>query len=132
MGCILKRKLLNKLRWWPTALVAAAILWLTLAPHPVPETQIELFEGADKVVHAIMFFALAFALIFDLWIGKRKVSLITCLYAALAVTAFAAVDEWAQGAMGLGRTSDLLDFFADCSGILLALLFASIIFSHRQ
>lgn len=37
-----------------TAIVTAAVLYLTLVPKPLPDNDIEWFEGADKVVHAIM------------------------------------------------------------------------------
>jgi hypothetical protein len=63
---LLMRKFLLKI--YPglfTALVVLAILWLTLAPHPLPSDDIPMFEGADKVVHALMFGGLVFALTFD-------------------------------------------------------------------
>lgn len=48
-----------------SSIVVIAILWLTLAPHPLPESDVPLFEHADKVVHALMFGGLVFALIID-------------------------------------------------------------------
>lgn len=110
------------LRWWPTVLVLAAVLWLTLAPHPVPETRLVLFPGADKVVHALMMGGLTGAVLYDAsrrggWrIHPLRLRLVAVC--TLLVAAFAAVDEWAQGAMGMGRTSDFYDLLADWAGIL--------------
>ena len=58
-----------------TILVTGAILWLTLAPHPLPESDMPVIPGMDKVVHGCMFGGLYFILAFDalLWrIGKKR------------------------------------------------------------
>lgn len=49
-------------------MVLAVILWLTLAPQPLPDAGGSWldFPGADKVVHALMFGALALVLAVDL------------------------------------------------------------------
>lgn len=115
-------------RWWPTAVTLGAVLWLTLAPDPVPDTGLPLFPGIDKVVHAVMMGGLTAALLFD-WkrAESRRHQRLTwrpvCVVAAVMLV-FSAVDEWAQGAMGLGRSTDILDFGADCTGIALASLAA--------
>lgn len=116
-------------RWWPTGLVVLVILWLTLAPDPVGDTQIELFPGADKLIHAIMMGGLASALMFDYRRnGGRKpykdLSRRILLVIFIAAVAFSALDEIAQGAMNLGRSADSLDFVADVGGIIIAMLAA--------
>lgn len=119
----MKRSLLTAAVWWPTALVAGGILWLTLAPHPVGEVRVELFAGADKLVHALMMALLTAAALFDRWRGpgrRRPLRRRSVAVVLLAVALFSAVDEWAQGAMGLGRTADPADLLADFAGILLA------------
>lgn len=115
-------------RWWPTALTLCAVLWLTLAPDPVPDTDVPLFPGVDKLVHAIMMGGLTGAVLFD-WQraepGKEsRLSWRTVLVVALVMLVFSAVDEWAQGAMALGRSTDPLDFAADAAGIAVASLAA--------
>lgn len=106
--------------------MVAAILWLTLAPKPIPDNDMHLFPGADKVVHALMFGVLNAVLIFDFRRRRpREGHVVTCkevVIITIVSTIFAALDEWAQGAMALGRTAELLDFAADFMGILLAAL----------
>lgn len=115
--------------WWPTFIVLSAILWLTLAPHPVGDTEIELFPGADKLVHAIMMGGLAFTMLFDYarrgeWRYRRTINIYSAATVALICTAFSCVDEWAQGAMEMGRSTDPLDLAADIAGIITATLIA--------
>ncbi|MDE6005996.1 MAG: VanZ family protein [Muribaculaceae bacterium] len=115
-------------KWWPSVIVLAAILWLTLAPHPVGDTEIELFPGADKLVHAIMMGGLAFMLLFDYsrkgtWRNFRRIPPRITFITAFCCIFFSLADEWAQGIMNLGRSSDPLDLVADIFGI----IFASVI-----
>lgn len=106
-----------------SGLVFIAICWLTLAPEPTGKVHIELFEGADKVIHACMMGGLTAAILFDLWRrerhlpGKREICRV-----AIGVTLFSMLDEWAQSAMGMGRTADLYDLLADLTGMAIALL----------
>ncbi len=111
-----------------TILVTGAILWLTLAPHPLPESDMPVIPGMDKVVHGCMFGGLYFILAFDalLWrIGKKRTirRLVTGRMAvvfALACVAFGGGIELAQGTMGLGRGCDFWDFVADAAGVAFA------------
>lgn len=114
--------LLRKYRWAPTAIVWFAVVWLTLAPNPLPGNQIKLFEGADKIVHGLMFFTLTICGLADISDWKRIVSLKNIYIITICVLIFAALDEWMQNMMGLGRTSDFYDFTADCAGILTAVI----------
>ena len=123
-------------RYWPSMVTLAAVLWLTLAPQPLPDLDVPPFDGLDKVMHAIMRGGLAGAFMFDWRRGGRwnlrksnagrqhmltpGVVIIICLCMAV----FSAVDEWAQGALGMGRTSDVYDLIADIVGIVVAALTA--------
>lgn len=49
----------------PTVIVIALILFLTLLPRPLGEEDFQLFEGADKVVHFIMFGGLTGTFMYD-------------------------------------------------------------------
>lgn len=102
----------------PGALVVALILYLTLAPQPLGDDAPELFEGADKVVHAIMFGAMSFTLSLDRLMGRgsvtgRALAVITAVTIATGI-----VIEWLQGAMDAGRSADFADAIADTAGAL--------------
>lgn len=120
-------------RIWPgvlTAVVGGAILWLTLAPQPLPEADIPVFEGADKVVHGLMFGGLVFAMVFDreVWLMRHRLSpdfrkerYFIALFFLLAVLAGGGI-ELLQEAMGAGRSCDGADFLADAAGAFLSAL----------
>lgn len=63
-------------------------------------------------------------ILFDLKRLRRHERLLrrNVVWTAVSMVAFSALDEWAQGAMAMGRSTDILDFAADCTGILLASL----------
>lgn len=129
--------------WWPTALTVALVLWLTLAPDPVPDIEVPSFFGkyADKIVHAIMMGGITGAVIFDY---KRQglkrnpdprsrfryhgdpLPLSAGIIAAviISVTVFSFVDEYLQDTMHLGRSADIFDFAADMAGMAIALFTA--------
>jgi VanZ family protein len=112
------------INYWPTIVVLLAVLWLTLAPDPVPEPHFQLFKGADKVVHLIMMGGLAATLMYDYSrqgaFKPRKLATKPIIVMAIAVAIFSAIDEWAQGAMGLGRSTEIYDLIADIAGVILA------------
>lgn len=105
----------------PSALVVAAILYLTLVPSPLPDTGLPLFPGADKLVHAAMFGALAYALLGDTarWRHSAPAAVgaaLICVGSAL----FGGVVELLQMAMDMGRGAEWLDFAADIAGAAIA------------
>ena len=63
-------------RWIATALVLLLILYLTLVPRPLPNTNIEI-PGLDKLAHAIMFGVLAFVTSIDM--ARRNSNVIRTL-----------------------------------------------------
>lgn len=110
------------LRWLPSAIVIAVILYATLFPDPAGADMFPLIPHIDKLIHAIMFGGLAGALAFDYErTGSRqrpepRVMLICCG----ASLAFGGGIELLQGAMGLGRGADWWDFAADTVGVAVA------------
>jgi len=113
-------------KWWPSALCLLAVLWLTLAPDPVPDNDLPLFPGADKIVHAIMMGGLTATLLYDASRKGGKYPKPTkprvILMIGLGVVIFSIADEWAQSAMNIGRTAESLDLIADITGILIAVI----------
>lgn len=118
----LKRQLLRVPRWLLSAVCLAAVLYLTLVPKPLPDTDISLWEHTDKIVHALMFGGLCFCFGFDIWRGRRAPLPYRLLLAAGAGL-FGGVIELLQDAMNMGRGGDWADFAADCAGSLLAIFF---------
>ncbi len=119
-----------------TMLVTAAIFWLTLAPDPLPDNDIQLFPGFDKVAHACMFGGLYFAAAFDLVArhrGKGKTHLhaalppIATVVTAVASIAFGGLIELVQEGMNMGRGCDLMDFVADIAGVVIAVLLTPVV-----
>lgn len=108
-------------RWAVSALCFALICYLTLFPDPLPDNDIPFWEHTDKLVHAIMFGAMYVCLFLDIWRGKMPSARASWLI-TLPVAAFGGLVELAQQFMGMGRGGDVIDFAADCLGIILALL----------
>lgn len=102
--------------------VTIAVLYLTLFPKPLPDNDIEWFEGADKVVHALMMLGLTGSLGLDYLrkYGKRELTAPAMLIVVfvLATGVFGGIIEVIQGWMNLGRGEDIHDFIADCIGSL--------------
>lgn len=111
--------------WWPTALVVALVLYITLAPSPVGAEELPPIPGLDKWIHAILGGGVASALIFDSARWRRTMPSLTAVLAiALCSMAFMALDEVSQSMMNMGRQSDPLDLLADWGGILAASILA--------
>lgn len=107
-----------------TGVVVVAIIWLTLAPKPLPDGGVRLFEGADKVVHACMFGGLFFVMALDWVISGRRLGRVATGLFALACVAFGGAIELIQGAMDMGRGCDVWDFVADAAGVVLSVFLA--------
>lgn len=106
--------------WVLTVVVSLAILYLTLVPRPLPEVDLPLFPGVDKLVHAIMFGGLAGAIVLD-WSRWRGVALSAryLIVAALVSTLAGGLIELLQLVMAMGRGCELWDFVADGVGAFL-------------
>lgn len=104
-----------------TCLTLAAILWLTLAPKPFGDESPQLFPGADKVAHALMFGGLDIMILLDYqrktkWKevspGVIALSEIFCIALGIAI-------EYIQLNMHLGRGFEYLDMVADSIGVVI-------------
>lgn len=101
-----------------TIITVLVILWLTLAPKPLGDEPPQLFPGADKIVHAIMFGGLVWMLLLD-WqrIHKwAKVKWPFVIINSISVSFLGIAIEFAQSYMGLGRGFEYADIIADAVG----------------
>lgn len=126
---------LNKItRWGLSILCFIAIMWLTLAPHPLGDTDIPLFPGADKLAHFLMFGGFAFCIIFD-WERYHEWApcpRIIMMRAADIPCAVAILTEVLQLTMGLGRAFELLDIIADITGAYVCAIVTYLIFNRGR
>lgn len=99
-----------------TAILAAAILILSLTPRPVqlPDTM----KNQDKIEHAIAYFALAFSA-FLAWEGKtaRSRTIPRLFLIVLGCTLYGGIIEILQSFVG--RNMEFLDFISDATGAFL-------------
>lgn len=127
-------KILDKIpRFLTSAVVTAGVLYLTLAPRPFGSVRIPLFEGADKVVHFMMFFAMAFAYHFDFRRGKKPVDEARLMgWIFVSLLAFGGLIELAQWKMRMGRSGDWYDLLADIAGAVYGIILAWLISAKNK
>lgn len=119
--------------WVLSSVTIALILYASLDTNPFDAQHIRLFEGADKVVHCVMYFTLSVALIFD-WAKQRyphEINAKGVILCALIAFVFSVIMELMQGAMGLGRSASVADAIANFIGALSGFLFMKFVFLQR-
>ena len=117
----MRKKLAALPPWTFSFLTVILILWLTLAPKPLGDEPPQLFPGADKVVHAIMFGFLTVVLLTDfqrrrLW---RSLRWKVVIFFILISSAFGSLIEVCQLKMGMGRGFEWEDIIADSAGAII-------------
>ncbi|GAB3998554.1 VanZ family protein [Nocardioides marmoraquaticus] len=100
-------------------LVVGLTLYLFLTPAP-PEGGP---DGSDKVVHALLFAALA---VLGRAAGWRPLPL------GVGLVAYAALTEVLQASLPIGRDGDLVDLAADTVGTVLGLAVAALLSRARR
>lgn len=127
-------KILDRIpRFLTSAVVTAGVLYLTLAPRPFGSVRIPLFEGADKVVHFMMFFAMTFAYHFDFRRGKKPVDEARLMgWIFVSLSAFGGLIELAQWKMRMGRSGDWYDLLADIAGAVYGIILAWLISAKNK
>lgn len=127
-------KILDRIpRFLTSAVVTAGVLYLTLAPRPFGSVRIPLFEGADKVVHFMMFLVMAFAYHFDFRRGKKPVDEARLMgWIFVSLSAFGGLIELAQWKMRMGRSGDWYDLLADIAGAVYGIILAWLISAKNK
>lgn len=121
--------------WSMTVIVVLVITLMLLLPEPLPDDvyRINWFEGADKVVHGLMFAALGAAIIIDcrlsrrtsLWV--RSHVFMALVIAVAAATVYGAFMECVQQLLDMGREGSWGDLAADAIGALVGAMTFSFI-----
>lgn len=115
----------------PTAVVVVAILYLSLAPDPLPDQDKLLFPGADKVVHFIMYWGLSITYCFDYYRKMHTTPERKAMRAAfIAWIILGGAIEILQANMALGRSGDIIDFIADVAGVAVGLASGRLMWQH--
>lgn len=116
------KKILTQLpKWTLSVITTIAILWLTLAPKPLGDEPPQLFPGADKIVHGIMFGGLSIMMLLD-WQRKNRWKPIwwtRAIGCAVISSIFGILIEYAQASMDVGRGMEEGDMLADTIGAFL-------------
>ncbi len=118
------RKIILKIPAGVLSIVAIALdLYLSLASKPVP-SDLQLFEGADKVVHLVMYLLITLAFLYDYTKYRHphhtqasKEVFLACVAMVLGL-----ILEALQLVMSMGRSFEAADIVADCLGAVIALL----------
>lgn len=107
-----------------SVLITLGVLYLCLAPQPIKDPGIFYFEGADKVVHFLMFFALTLSYLFDYWkiVYPHRPKAKKTIAISVAAIVLGGIIEFLQEYMNLGRSMDATDLFADSVGVVCATL----------
>lgn len=116
-----------------TVALSALIAYLSLDSNPFDVNRVKLFEGADKLVHCIMYFCLSVVCIFDcakVFYPNRLKTLLVVLCACIAFM-FSMLMELLQGVMEIGRAASLGDMIANLIGTLGGLFFMKYYFLKR-
>ncbi|HUF27676.1 MAG TPA: VanZ family protein [Gemmatimonadaceae bacterium] len=110
--------------WLPPLVWAAIILVLTTIPVP----QAVSVPGGDKTAHVLMYAVLGFLTMRAAW--RAHAPSRSILLVVLAIAAFGAFNEVWQGFVG--RTPELLDWFADVVGASLGAMAAAVQIRARE
>ena len=102
-----------------------AIIFLTLSPDPTAGISVQIFPGADKIVHGIMFGGQTITICIDLYRKNGYISLKSFQVIIILVSSsiFGITIEYLQYTMQYGRSFEIADIIADIIG---CILFASI------
>lgn len=89
-----------------------------LPPNDLP--QIELFRGADKVIHFMMYFI--FSILFC-WTLKTELNYSRIIFIVLVTVGWGILMEFLQLDMHMGRSFSLYDALANTIGVAFGILF---------
>jgi VanZ family protein len=105
--------IVSMLFYWPTLFVLAHI--------PIPQL-VRTAEVSDKIIHFVAYLVLVFLLWFAISPGRKVNWRRAAVWWVLLVTVcYGVIDELLQGVV-VGRSCDVMDFFADLAGVTTGLI----------
>jgi VanZ family protein len=110
-------------------LLCYAFLILGLSSIPASDIPVQLFWGADKLVHFAVYAGLGALALIAIWRGDMRARVALSLVALLGL-AFGVIDELYQGTVP-GRDSDWADVIADFAGVCFGAWGAIVVYSRR-
>jgi VanZ family protein len=103
-----------------TLQILLAIYWLIIfALTHLPAIDLPPVKISDKIEHLLAYGALGGLLFLNLWVFRPSMTQIGILVLAIGMM-YGAVDEWLQ--IPVHRDCDLLDWFADTTGVAVAVV----------
>lgn len=104
-----------------SAICILFILYLTLAPKPLPDVDLGIYYF-DKITHLLLFFVATCVFYFDYikYRYPRHPRLDVVVAITLSSVIFGGLIELLQELMGMGRHQEIYDFVFNCLGVILA------------
>lgn len=102
-----------------TVALSALIVYLSLDSNPFDVNRVRLFEGADKLVHCVIYFCLSAVCVFDCAkiIYPNRLKTVLVILCACVAFMFSLLMELLQEFMNVGRAASLGDIIANLIGI---------------
>ncbi|WP_024467095.1 VanZ family protein [Treponema pedis] len=115
----LKNKSKSEIFMCCCSLICFFLIFFLSSQSSLPKP-VKTFSGSDKIVHAFAFGSLAFT--FSYWFTQDawKEHSLKCILIVFAVTACFGISDEIHQHFVKGRDSSVYDWFADCTGAVLA------------
>lgn len=119
------KKFINKIPSGLLSLITfVVIIYVSLDNNPFEINQVQLFEGADKIIHALMYGFLVMVMIYESskFLYFEEPDFISYILLIMMSFLFSVSMELLQEIMEIGRHMDIYDIIANLSGIIIGSL----------
>lgn len=119
------KKFINKIPSGLLSLITfVVIIYVSLDNNPFEINQVQLFEGADKIIHALMYGFWVMVMIYESskFLYFEEPDFISYILLIMMSFLFSVSKELLQEIMEIGRHMDIYDIIANLSGIIIGSL----------
>lgn len=119
------KKFINKIPSGLLSLITfVVIIYVSLDNNPFEINRVQLFEGADKIIHALMYGFFVMVMIYESskYLYFEESDFISYILLFMMAFLFSVAMELLQELMEIGRHMDIYDIIANTSGIILGIL----------